>query len=256
MAKGNSDEKGDLEPQKPRYIANEEDFSEHRVDLTNLTDALFSDLLAHFGLSLPDDVTPERAELLAILACCSTLTTTFNKREFLNLDIVFGMDKLGSNNIVLNVIHRLNDKSLYTRDCKLSPCSVCEHAVEYGYANRGQGMECFQCKKWFHNQCLTNPLSMGLYYHMEESPDNVRVFCPTCVDVVESLKDEVIAVTSVVNKSQANILGYIQSLSVELESLKTVVTEGHNCTSPHTDTVDSLTGGMNSSLDIINIKLY
>ena len=86
---------------------------------------------------------------MGLLSCCRTLTAKYNKREFLNLDIIFGVDKRGCGNVVLNIIHRVKDTYLYPREAKLSPCSVCDVDVDYGYADKGQGMECFQCKNGF-----------------------------------------------------------------------------------------------------------
>ena len=76
----------------------------------------------------------------------------------------------------------------------------------------------FPVQKWFHNQCLKSPLSMGIYGHMIESPDNVRVFCPKCVDVIEGFKDDILTVSSMLKKCQSNIIGCVQSLSDNLKS--------------------------------------
>ena len=232
----------------PAYV------SELRVKLANLTDANFSDLLAHFGLVTPEDSTPDRDELWGLLSCCSTLAKKYNKREFSNLDILFGVDSCGVNVAVLNIIHREDGTSLYPGEGKLSPCSVCDITVDYGYGDKGQGIECYQCKKWFHNQCLESPLTMGLYGHMIDSPDNVRVFCPKCVDAIDNFKDDLISVTTDVKNCQSTIVGYIQSLSHQFKS----ALEADKCsktgdldTLTASEAVNTLTASVNEACKLV-----
>jgi hypothetical protein len=71
--------------------------------------------------------------------------------------------------------------SLFTNT--LDPCTVCKLNVD----DEGEGLECYICAQWFHNQCADSPLDGTTYAALSSTPDFVRTCCPmnnlgVCID--------------------------------------------------------------------------
>ena len=90
------------------------------------------------------------------------------------------------------------------------PCVVCSKEVTDSNDSTGKGVCCDRCNKYFHNGCMEQPMSEVLYNAISNSPDYVKVYCPTCVESnadicrlakdVEEVKTQVKSYSAVVNK--------------------------------------------------------
>lgn len=76
-------------------------------------------------------------------------------------------------------------------------CGVCKVSVE----EDNEGLFCYVCNSWFHNNCNETPLDYELYALLHDAPSNVKWFCDKCtwetekwIKVVEKKQCEASAV--------------------------------------------------------------
>ena len=73
------------------------------------------------------------------------------------------------------------NKSIY-------PCTLCCKEVTDTTDRSGMGLQCNQCNRYFHNNCMNNPVTVELYNALTDSPEYIQIFCPDCMTSKESME--------------------------------------------------------------------
>ena len=85
------------------------------------------------------------------------------------------------NEVVVNVRNKDGSCSLKKAKC-IYPCVECSKEVTDSPGASGEGLQCNKCNRFFHNQCMTNPVSKALFNALTKSPDYIQIFCQECMN--------------------------------------------------------------------------
>ena len=221
--------------------------SDDIIPVSSLTDAHFRILLNHFRLNPTHS--SSTAEMINLLKICSPIAQHFPNEDPASLKIVFGKSE-SLDNFVENICDCSDTVWLYPKD-PTSTCTSCKYNVDESNGRYGQGLQCDLCGLWFHNQCLRKPCSKGLLDNLSDSPPNLKLFCPPCMGNVPSFNTAV----KFIVESATKITELMNSVEDVKSALDTSVGANQSMDCTNTDTVDVLTGGMSSSLDLVNENL-
>ena len=176
------------------------------VDFINLTGVQFEALLDVFQLiANPDDSWEKQWNTLQY--------SKYFKKHFGNCraeDLVVIID----NQKVVNVKSKDGIYSLKKVKC-IYPCVECSKEVTDIPGASGDGLQCNKCNRFFHNQCMSTPVSKALYNALTKSPDYIQIFCQECMSTqkmvekistdMESMKKEMTWATKVSNGLVQNV---------------------------------------------------
>lgn len=139
------------------------------LSLEKLTPTFFRELLTHLGIAVTDKLSTK--EMRDRLPYSSLYTEKFSSYSYGDITATFdGNGKLKcmvSNDGVAKLIFDSTEDSF--------PCSVCE--VDVG---NSEALQCGRCSMWFHNNCAPEPLSDDAMLCLEDTPDFIVIYCPTC----------------------------------------------------------------------------
>ena len=93
---------------------------------------------------------------------------------------------------IVNVKSRDESCSLKKVKC-IYPCVECSREVTDNPGATGEGLQCNRCNRYFHNQCMTNPVGKTLYNALTKSPDYIQIFCQECMNskkIVEKMSTD------------------------------------------------------------------
>ena len=146
--------------------------SEKVVDFVNLSGEQFEALLDVFQLiANPHDSWDKQWNTLQY--------SKYFKKHFGDCraeDLVVIIDQ----QTVVNVKSKDGIYSLKKVKC-IYPCVECSKEVTDTPGASGDGLQCNKCNRFFHNQCMSNPVSKALYNALTKSPDYIQIFCQECM---------------------------------------------------------------------------
>ena len=96
------------------------------------------------------------------------------------------------NDVVVNVKSKDGSCCLKKVKC-IYPCIECSREVTHKSDATGEGLQCNKCNRFFHNQCMTHPVSKALYNGLTTSPDYIQILCQDCMNskkMVEKLSTD------------------------------------------------------------------
>ena len=116
--------------------------------------------------------------------------------------------------VIVNVKSKDGSCCLKKSKC-LYPCVECSKEVTDGIGTSGEGLQCNKCNRFFHNQCMANPVSKALYNALSKSPDYIQIFCQDCMNTrrmvekistdMETMKKEMTWAAKVSNGMAQNV---------------------------------------------------
>ena len=178
---------------------NQDENSEHEgdkeisIDFMQLSDSQFTSLLDVFEL-----VGSQSANWNIhwnTLQCSKYFLKHFGDCEAEDLVVIVKNDE------ILNVVSKDGTCTLNKNKC-IYPCVECSKEVTDKLDSTGEGLSCSKCSRYFHNRCMTTPVSKELFKALAKSPDYIQIFCPGCM----------------------NMQGTVDKISTDMETMKKEMT--------------------------------
>ena len=157
---------------------------ESKVAFTNLDSCQLDKVLYKLQLTAPDGYDEDGK--LSLLRCSKVFCR--GAGEYENSDLLAVFSKKGIFMDVESTDGKL--KGMFSKSELVGklmyPCSVCCKEVTDKPDSTGIGLECSGCGWFFHSNCTNKPISLELFNALKNSPNYVKVLCPTCNSVYGS----------------------------------------------------------------------
>ena len=162
--------------------------SRNAIPITNTSIPQINSILIKLQLIAPSGM--DHNERIKLLRCSCIFQRYFSNYDF---DDIFAIFQKSGDFV-----------DFYTQDSKITgifgdgddidkkyPCTECGCEVTDEEDDTGFGHRCSGCDNFFHNSCMSKPVSIDLYTALHNSPNYVRVYCPQCYRGISSIETKI-----------------------------------------------------------------